>query len=135
MKNIKIYSLKNTAEVIKYISENQNAIGVIGLNEIVSGLHKIDQIKVMAVRNVKFAPNHEAYYKPSQDILGKGLYPLRRQMYVLNYQGKDGLGIGFASFIGGEIGQKIVLKSVSRFKSRIFFRKFIFPSSHSGRQA
>jgi phosphate transport system substrate-binding protein len=30
---------------------------------------------------------------------------------MLNYQGKAGLGMGFASFIAGEIGQRIILKS------------------------
>jgi phosphate transport system substrate-binding protein len=30
---------------------------------------------------------------------------------LLNYQGYQGLGMGFASFIGGEIGQRIILKS------------------------
>jgi phosphate transport system substrate-binding protein len=30
---------------------------------------------------------------------------------MLNYQGKEGLGMGFASYIAGEIGQRIILKS------------------------
>jgi phosphate transport system substrate-binding protein len=32
-------------------------------------------------------------------------------LYIINCQGYDGLGIGFASFIAGETGQRIILKS------------------------
>ena len=53
----------------------------------------------------------DLYYKPNQANLGKGLYPLKRSIYVLNYQGFAGLGTGFASFVVGDIGQRIVLKS------------------------
>ena len=42
---------------------------------------------------------------------GEGLYPLKRPIYLLNYQGKNGLGMGFASFVAGDIGQRIILKS------------------------
>ena len=30
---------------------------------------------------------------------------------MLNYQGYSGLGMGFASFVAGETGQRIVLKA------------------------
>jgi phosphate transport system substrate-binding protein len=30
---------------------------------------------------------------------------------MINYQGFSGLGMGFASFIAGDIGQRIILKS------------------------
>ncbi len=38
-------------------------------------------------------------------------YPLARDLFIINCQGYSGLGMGFASFIAGEIGQRIVLKS------------------------
>ena len=39
------------------------------------------------------------------------MYPLTRSLYVINCEGGTGLGTGFASFIAGERGQRIVLKS------------------------
>ena len=110
-----IYSLVNANEVFDYVSKNPNKIGVVGLNLIVQPTPAIKamltNIKVLAVRNVKTAANHTDYFKPSQDNLGAELYPLSRKVYMLNYQGGSGLGMGFASFIAGEIGQRIILKS------------------------
>lgn len=110
-----IYSLNSHKEVLEYVSNNPGTIGVIGLNLLVQPFadteQYMDNIVVMSVRNVKSQPNNTLYYKPSQHNLGEGLYPLKRPVYMLNYQGTAGLGMGFASFIAGEIGQRIVLKS------------------------
>jgi phosphate transport system substrate-binding protein len=34
-----------------------------------------------------------------------------RKLYVLNYSNKNGLGMGFATYIGAFEGQRIILKS------------------------
>ncbi|WP_026706120.1 substrate-binding domain-containing protein [Flavobacterium soli] len=110
-----IYSLNSQNEVLEYVTKNPGTIGVIGLNILVQPYSEteqyLDNISVMSVRNVKNQPNSTMYYKPNQSNLGEGLYPLKRPIYMLNYQGKDGLGMGFASFVAGEIGQRIILKS------------------------
>lgn len=110
-----IYSLNSHKEVLEYVSKNDGTIGVIGLNLLVQPYEDtqqyLDNIVVMSVRNVKSQPNNTLYYKPTQLNLGEGLYPLKRPVYLLNYQGTAGLGMGFASFVAGEIGQRIVLKS------------------------
>jgi len=110
-----IYSLNSHKEVLEYVSKNPGTIGVVGLNLLVqpfAGTEQYsDKITVMSVRNVKNQPNNTLYYKPTQLNLGEGLYPLKRPIYMLNYQGTAGLGMGFASFVAGEIGQRIVLKS------------------------
>jgi phosphate transport system substrate-binding protein len=36
---------------------------------------------------------------------------LARELYIVNCQGFSGLGMGFASFVAGDIGQRIILKS------------------------
>ncbi len=51
------------------------------------------------------------FYAPSQNNIGEGKYPLARDLYIINCQGSSGLGMGFASFVAGEQGQRIVLKS------------------------
>jgi len=110
-----IYSLNSHKEVLAYVSKNPGAVGVIGLNLLVQPFadteQYMDHITVMSVRNVKSQPNNILYYKPNQFNLGEGLYPLKRPIYMLNYQGTAGLGMGFASFVAGEIGQRIILKS------------------------
>lgn len=110
-----IYSLNSHGEVLDYVSKNSGAIGVLGLNLLVQPSTEteqfLDKITVMSVKNVKGQPNSTLYYSPSQSNLGEGLYPLKRPIYMLNYQGTTGLGMGFASFVAGDIGQRIILKS------------------------
>lgn len=106
-----IYSFKNNNEVIKYVSENSNMIGIIGLNWLVQPSSEVEQyidnISVLSVKD--FAKTQYIY--PSQENLVTKSYPLARDLYFINCQGYEGLGIGFASFIAGERGQRIILKS------------------------
>jgi phosphate transport system substrate-binding protein len=106
-----IYSFKTNNEVIKYVAENDGMIGVVGINWLLQApldMQKfVDQITVLSVKD----NNKEEYIYPSQDNLAQGKYPLARDLYIINCQGFSGLGMGFASFISGERGQRIVLKS------------------------
>ncbi|RZJ76187.1 MAG: phosphate ABC transporter substrate-binding protein [Flavobacterium sp.] len=110
-----IYAMKTNEEVIKFVHGNDGSIGVIGLNWLLQAppaLTKfVENIKVLGVDNVKKDNAVKKYYKPNQDNLATDSYPLIRKLYVLNYQGKQGLGMGFASYIGGIEGQRIILKS------------------------
>lgn len=110
-----VYALTSNPEVIKYVHNNLNTIGVIGINwykqpdPILQPI--VDGLKVMGVKNLPGKEGSDKFYKPSQDNLAMELYPLRRSLYIINCQGGNGLGWGFASFIAGETGQRIVLKS------------------------
>ena len=110
-----VYSLNSTKEVLEFVTKNPEAIGVIGMDAMAEPYPEwqslVDNLNVLAVKNVKNTPNNKLYYKPTQASLGAGLYPLKRSIYVLNYQGFAGLGTGFASFVVGDIGQRIVMRS------------------------
>lgn len=110
-----VYSLKNTEEVLKYVQDNPGAIGVIGVNWLVQPPLEwekyVANVRVLAVDNVKIDKAEKKYYKPSQSNIATGSYPLTRKLYVLNYQGKNGLGTGFATYISAIEGQRIILKS------------------------
>jgi phosphate transport system substrate-binding protein len=47
---------------------------------------------------------------PSQSSLADRRYPLRRKVGMIMTEGKSGLGTGFASFVAGPKGQRIILK-------------------------
>ena len=86
-------------------------IGVVGMNWIFQPTDKIKKaLENITVLSVKDKGSNEYVY-PSQENLGNRKYPLARVLYIINCQGYDGLGIGFASFIAGETGQRIILKS------------------------
>jgi len=106
-----VFSFKTNNEVIKFVSENDGVIGVVGVNWLYQPspdmLDLVKKINVMSVKGL----NGGGFYSPTQNDLGEKKYPLARDLFIINCQGYTGLGMGFASFISGDIGQRIVLKS------------------------
>lgn len=105
-----ITALKNNTEVIEFVSENTNSIGFVGVNWLLNpSIETENTLKKVKVLSVGTTPKNAV--KPSQTNIETKAYPFVRQIYLLNYQGRVGLGMGFASFIKSEVGQRIILKS------------------------
>ncbi|PKB17250.1 PstS family phosphate ABC transporter substrate-binding protein [Flavobacterium sp. 5] len=106
-----VYTFKTNNEVLKFVSENNGMVGVVGVNWLsqpnASMEVIIKNINVLSVKGLK----KEGFYAPSQSNFAEGTYPLLRDLYIVNCQGYSGLGMGIASFAAGDIGQRIVLKS------------------------
>lgn len=106
-----IFSLKTNEDVIKYVADNKGMVGVIGINWIFQPPLDLEdlvkKVNVLAVKDI----NKSEYFFPTQDNLAIGNYPLARHLYIVNCQGYSGLGMGFGSFLSGERGQRIILKS------------------------
>ena len=106
-----IYALTSNKEVISYIKNHPQAIGIVS----VAWMHRptpdmkkdVESLKLMSVS----AANSRDFFKPSQSNLKTGKYPLTRGLYLINCQGMAGLGTGFAVFLEGDVGQRIILKS------------------------
>ncbi|MDI5898838.1 PstS family phosphate ABC transporter substrate-binding protein [Flavobacterium yafengii] len=118
-----VFSFKSNDEVIKYVSENDGMIGVVGVNWLSQPLPAmqkyVDDVATLSVKGL----NGDNYYIPSQNNIAEGKYPLARDLYIINCQGFSGLGMGFASFVAGDVGQRIILKS-GLLPVRIPTRKF-----------
>ena len=69
---------------------------------------------IRARQKVKILPvaasDTSAAVRPDQGTLKDGSYPLRRYIMMMVTEGKSGLGTGFASFVAGHKGQRIILK-------------------------
>lgn len=106
-----VYSFKTNQEVIKFVAENKGMIGVLGVNWLSQPMPDMqeyaDKVNVLSVKSLSGGN----YYAPSQNNIAEGKYPLARDLYIINGQGYSGLGMGFASFVAGDIGQRIILKS------------------------
>jgi len=106
-----VFSFKTNDEVIKYVSENNGMIGIVGLNWLNNPKPEmrpyLEKINVLSVKG----NSSKAYNFPSQNNIAEGNYPLARDLYIVNCQGYSGLGMGFGSFITGEVGQRIILKA------------------------
>lgn len=107
-----LFALENNEKVIEYVSQNVNAVGIIGLSWISDNddpfvEHSKTKIKVVAISNA----NETQPYPPYQAYLAQKLYPLSREIYVVSREARAGLGNGFTTFLANEIGQRVILKS------------------------
>lgn len=106
-----VYSFKTNQEVIKFVAQNSGMIGVVGVNWLSQPMpdmqEYVDKVNVLSVKSLTSVN----FYPPSQNNIAEGKYPLARDLYIINGQGYSGLGMGFASFVAGDIGQRIILKS------------------------
>ena len=106
-----IFSFDTNNQVIKYVAENDGMIGVIGINWIMQP-NKETEKYITKITTLKVKDQQKIdYFYPTQNNIAGTDYPLARDLYIINCQGGEGLGMGFASFMAGEIGQRIVLKS------------------------
>ncbi|RKD20258.1 phosphate ABC transporter substrate-binding protein [Pelobium manganitolerans] len=105
-----VYALKTNKEVIRYVNEHPNSIGIVSVawmkRPTPDIAAEVENLKFMSVKTEK-----GTFEKPSQTSLKLKTYPLTRDLYLINCQGKAGLGTGFASFLASELGQRIILKS------------------------
>ena len=110
-----VYTLKTNNDVIKYVAEHKDYIGVVGINWLLENnvdiLPYLPKVKVMGVKNVEGKKGGDAFYRPTQNNLINGTYPFLRNIYIINCEGRDGLGTGFANWLTSPRGQLIVLKS------------------------
>lgn len=113
--NPNVVSVNKTAEVIKYVEENRNAIGIIGNNWLndkrdSTNLTFNKDIRVMSVSRIHpFTPTSGR--KPYQYYIYNDEYPLIRTVYALLNDPRRGLPWGFAHFIESPKGQRIIMKS------------------------
>ena len=110
-----IFALKSNVEVIKYVSEHNNTIGVISYTWLLEPDSTYAtwaaKVKMMGVADDSTPKAPAGYFKPSQNSLAMREYPLVRDLYIINSTGKMGLGTGFASFLESDRGQRIILRS------------------------
>ena len=110
-----VFAKNNSNEVIKLIAEDKNYIGVLGVNWIsdqnLEMADALSKIKLLGVKNLKGKPGDDQFYKPTQPNLINGVYPFLRNINILDCEGRDGLGTGFATWLRSQRGQLIVLKS------------------------
>ncbi|QQR84935.1 MAG: substrate-binding domain-containing protein [Flavobacteriales bacterium] len=105
-----VFSTNGIDSLVAQVARNPNTLGFIPFAAIADkdnahSRHLLEQVKVLAVgRDTSHA------VLPSQTTLADGTYPLCRPVVMLVLEPKAGLGTGFASFVAGHKGQRIILK-------------------------
>jgi phosphate transport system substrate-binding protein len=107
------FSIESNSEMIDYVSRSERAIGVIGVNWI-SDKDSPDvneflkKVNVVQVAPPDTGQGTTEYYKPYQAYIALKKYPLIRDVTIISREGRNGLGTGFASFVAGDQGQRLV---------------------------
>ena len=121
-----VFAQKSNQDVFRVVSENPNALGVIGVSwissdlssrtmsteELAESLQRNDTtatafneaVKVLKVRG----DSALTAYKPYQAYIFDGSYPLYRSIYMITVAPGASLGHGFYSFVTGFQGQKLI---------------------------
>lgn len=109
------FAVTSNDKVIDYVSRNKEALGLIGVswisdNDDSETIGFLERIKVMALAGPDNSGNDE-FYKPYQAYTAQGVYPLTNDIYIISREARTGLGSGFMSFVAGDKGQRVILKS------------------------
>jgi phosphate transport system substrate-binding protein len=104
-----IVAAKNSEAVIDYVSNNTDAIGLVGVSW--TG-NKDDPQQSSFLKNVIIAELEcrgcqGTYVKPYQANIALGRYPMIRPLYYILKENYEGLGSGFKNFLIYERGQLI----------------------------
>ena len=104
-----VVAAQNTEGVIDYVSNNQDAIGLLGVSWIGN---KDDTMQISFLKKVKIAEIEckgcdGKYIKPVQANIAYDRYPMIRPLFYILKENYDGLGNGFANFLIYEKGKKI----------------------------
>lgn len=107
-----VFALQSSREVIDYVGKNVNSMGIIGVNWMSDTddsltTHILNKVTVAAIAKDSLS----IAVKPYQAYIKTKEYPLTRNIYMINRQTRAGLGMGFVSFVAGEKGQLMILKS------------------------
>jgi phosphate transport system substrate-binding protein len=105
-----VKALKNSHDVLDYVSKHENAIGFLGISwignpEDTSQIQLLNSVKLGYIRCD--ICEDRPYVKPMQQSLITRRYPLTRPLFYIVKENYEGLGTGFTSFLKFERGQLI----------------------------
>lgn len=106
-------AVSTNAEVVNYVEQHTNAIGVVSVNWISDKHDSISNVFLKRIKVVGVSPvyDEQNFVKPFQAYIADQSYPFVREVYYISRETFSGLGSGFASFMAGDQGQRIILKS------------------------
>jgi phosphate transport system substrate-binding protein len=105
-----VHAAKNTEDLIKYLQENPNTLGIISYNHI-SDLDDPNvkmRLKKFHVAGIK--GNDKYYWRPTKANITEKKYPFWRPIWAINSGAPDGLNTGFVNFLNSRQGQLLLEK-------------------------
>ncbi len=105
------FAVNSNEDVIEYVKNNKSALGIISVNWISDTQDSISQRFLKSIKVLAVGTNIDNTCKPFQGYIAEGSYPFCRDVFMIRRETFSGLGSGFTSFVAGDKGQRIVLKS------------------------
>ncbi|MHC1703149.1 MAG: PstS family phosphate ABC transporter substrate-binding protein [Tenuifilaceae bacterium] len=107
------YAVNTNEEVIKFISKNRNALGIISVNWISDKDDPRSREFTKDIRVMAISPSYDntSFYMPEQGAIYDKSYPFTREVYFISRETFAGLGTGFVQWVTHDQGQRIILKS------------------------
>ncbi len=112
------FAVQSNKAVIEYVEQNKNAIGIIGVSWIsdTNSSEAIGFLKKIKVADILPEPKPDYFdrlitFKPIQANMALKIYPFLRPIFMISREGHTGLATGFASFVAGDQGQRIIQKA------------------------
>ena len=107
--------MKKSSEVIDWVENHDNAIGIIGSNWLndkrdTTNVTFNKNVTVMKVSKMDTATPQNSW-RPYQGYIYNGNYPLIRTIYAILSEPRNGIPSGFAHFCRLPKGQLIILRS------------------------
>ncbi len=107
------FATKNGEEVIEYVNNNPNAIGVIGVPWISDKTDSTAQefnTRIDVIGILPFNDSITRFRKPAIHYIGLKEYPYLRELYFISKEAWVGLGTGFVNYLARD-GQLVFAKS------------------------
>lgn len=108
------YSMDHMDSLINYLSSNTKAIGLIPRKnwEENSEKYLARKLQLIGIEGTDTSGRHYTSY-PYQSYVADQTYPLVRKLYTVCIESRSGLGTGFATFLSGDIGRRIIVQQGS----------------------
>ncbi|WP_341903118.1 substrate-binding domain-containing protein [Fluviicola taffensis] len=105
-----VHAAKNTEDLINYVQNNPNTLGVIGYNFISDFDDPNVKVRLKKFRVVGIQGNDKYYWRPTKANITERKYPFWRSIWAINSGAPDGLNTGFVNFLTGRQGQMLLEK-------------------------
>lgn len=119
-----IFAANNSEEVINYVANNKNAIGVIGVSWLADHTDSTTESFLSKVQIAGFyVDSMNKYVKPYQAYIGLKAYPFTREFFFISKESWQGLGTGFVNYLCRD-GQLVFHKSrMFPVRSNVYLRE------------
>jgi phosphate transport system substrate-binding protein len=109
------YAVSNNSQVIDYVENHPNAMGILSVNWISDPQDSISHMFLKKIRVVLVTSEYDSdgseFYSPHPGYIANNSYPFVREVYTISRETFSGLGTGFIAFVTHDQGQRIVLRS------------------------